>query len=196
MGFNRRVRMWSLLASFLFYLTVVRAEQGNPKTALSIYEFEALDIDGNLVHLNEKYKGNVVVVVNVARLWGLADTNYHQLEALYKKYKADGFRVAAFPCNQFASQEPGTNAEIKEAMKKKYGYTFDMFAKINVNGDSAHPLYKYMKRVKGGWFTNEIKWNYTKFLINRKGVPIYRSSPQTAPNSMEDMIVAELKKSA
>jgi len=188
--------MWSLLASFLFYLTVVRAEQGNPKTALSIYEFEALDIDGNLVHLNEKYKGNVVVVVNVARLWGLADTNYHQLEALYKKYKADGFRVAAFPCNQFASQEPGTNAEIKEAMKKKYGYTFDMFAKINVNGDSAHPLYKYMKRVKGGWFTNEIKWNYTKFLINRKGVPIYRSSPQTAPNSMEDMIVAELKKPA
>jgi len=126
----------------------------------------------------------------------LADTNYHQLEALYKKYKADGFRVAAFPCNQFASQEPGTNAEIKEAMKKKYGYTFDMFAKINVNGDSAHPLYKYMKRVKGGWFTNEIKWNYTKFLINRKGVPIYRSSPQTSPNSMEDMIVTELNKSA
>jgi len=126
----------------------------------------------------------------------LADTNYHQLQALYEKYEADGFRVAAFPCNQFAGQEPGTNAEIKERMKKKYGFTFDMFAKINVNGDDAHPLYKYMKRVKGGWLTNEIKWNYTKFLINRKGVPIYRSSPQTSPNSMESMIVDELKKQA
>jgi len=81
-------------------------------------------------------------------------------------------------------------------MKKKYGFTFDMFAKINVNGDDAHPLYKYMKRVQGGWFGSAIKWNYTKFLINRKGVPVYRSSPQTAPNSMESMIVDELNKSA
>jgi len=185
-----------LVASFLFYLTVVRAEQADPRLATSIYQFEAQDIDEQLVQLREKYAGKVVVVVNVASLWGLADTNYHQLQALYEKYEADGFRVAAFPCNQFASQEPGTNAEIKAAMKKKYGFTFDMFAKINVNGDDAHPLYKYLKRVKGGWFTNEIKWNYTKFLINRQGVPVYRSSPQTAPNSMESMIVAELKKSA
>jgi glutathione peroxidase-family protein len=126
----------------------------------------------------------------------LADTNYHQLQSLYEKYEADGFRVAAFPCNQFASQEPGTNAEIKASMKAKYGFTFDMFAKIDVNGDNAHPLYKYMKRVQGGWFSNAIKWNYTKFLINRKGVPIYRSSPQTTPFSMEAQIVEELKKSA
>lgn len=166
------------------------------KWATSIYQFEANDIDGQLLQIREKYAGNVVVVVNVATNWGLADTNYHQLQALYEKYEADGFRVAAFPCNQFAGQEPGTNAEIKERMKKKYGFTFDMFAKINVNGANAHPLYKYMKRVKGGWLSNEIKWNYTKFLINRQGVPVYRSSPQTSPNSMESMIVDELNKSA
>jgi len=126
----------------------------------------------------------------------LADTNYHQLQALYEKYGADGFRVAAFPCNQFGGQEPGTNAEIKARMKEKYGFTFDMFAKINVNGADAHPLYKYLKRVKGGWFGDDIKWNYTKFLIDRQGHVIYRSSPQTAPNSMEDMIVRELQKTA
>jgi len=133
----------------------------------------------------------------------LADTNYHQLQSLYKKHEADGFRVAAFPCNQFGSQEPGTNAEIKANMTAKYGYTFDMFAKIDVNGDNAHPLYKYMKRVQGGSnatkgnnTSSAIRWNYTKFLINRKGVPIYRSEPQTAPFSMEDQIEAELKKSA
>lgn len=126
----------------------------------------------------------------------MADINYHQLQALYEKYEADGFRVAAFPCNQFAGQEPGTNAEIKARMKAKYGFTFDMFAKTNVNGADAHPLYKYMKRVQGGWLSNAIKWNYTKFLINRKGVPIYRSSPQTSPDSMEDMIVKELNTKA
>jgi len=189
-------KMWSLVASFLFWLTVVRAEQPDPRLATSIYGFEALDIDEQLVQIKDKYDGKVVVVVNVATNWGLADTNYHQLQALYEKYEADGFRVAAFPCNQFGGQEPGTNAEIKARMKKKYGFTFDMFAKINVNGADAHPLYKYLKRVQGGWFSDEIKWNYTKFLINRKGVPIYRSSPQTSPNSMESMIVAELKKSA
>lgn len=130
----------------------------------------------------------------------MSDTNYHQLEALYKKYQADGFRVAAFPCNQFASQEPGTNAEIKKLMKEKYGYTFDMFAKTNVNGDDAHPLWKFLKRKQGGtmswWTRGRIPWNFTKFLVDRKGNPIERYLPTTSPNSMEAAIVAELNKPA
>jgi len=130
----------------------------------------------------------------------LAPSNYAQLQALYEKYEAQGLRVAAFPCNQFANQEPGTNADIKERILKTFGPTFDLYARIDVNGDSTHPLYQFLKAKQpgvGGRFDGgKISWNFTKFLIDRKGNPIDRFMPTTSPNSMEDEIIAELNKSA
>jgi len=165
----------------------------------SIYDFQADDIDGNAVSL-DKYRGQVVVILNVATNWGLANTNYNQLQALYTKYQAQGLRVAAFPCNQFGGQEPGTNAEIKIRVLDKYAVTFDLYAKIDVNGDTAHPLWKFLKAKQPGtmgWLTGgKIPWNFTKFLVDRRGNPIDRFLPPTSPNSMEDEIVAELNKSA
>jgi len=117
------------------------------------------------------------------------------MEPLYKKYKDQGFAIAAFPCNQFGGQEPGTDAEIKEFATKKYGATYDLYSKIDVNGDGAHPLWKFLKEKQGGtlgW--DAIKWNFTKFLVNRKGDPMKRYAPTTDPNDIEADIVAELAK--
>jgi len=165
----------------------------------SIYDFNANTIDGNGVSL-DKYRGKVVVILNVATNWGLANTNYNQLQALYTRYEAQGLRVAAFPCNQFAGQEPGTNAQIKARVLAKYHITFDLYAKINVNGDNAHPLWKFLKRKQPGtmgWITGgRIPWNFTKFLIDRKGNPVHRYLPTTSPNSMEAAIVAQLNEPA
>jgi len=130
----------------------------------------------------------------------LANTNYQELEDLYTRYKDQGLRVAAFPCNQFGGQEPGTNAEIKERIMKKWNPSFDLFAKIEVNGDNAHPLWKFLKQKQPGpmsWITGgKIPWNFTKFLIDRQGNPVDRFLPTSAPSTMEDEIKAELDKSA
>lgn len=113
---------------------------------------------------------------------------------MYTKYAAKNFAIAAFPCNQFGSQEPGTNAEVKEFARGKYGVTFDMYAKIDVNKDSAHPLWKWLKHEKGGTLGDFIKWNFTKFLVNKHGVPVKRYAPNEAPLDFEKDIVAELDK--
>jgi glutathione peroxidase len=158
----------------------------------SIYKFNALDIFENNTSL-EKYRGRVLVIFNAASEWGLADTNYNQLEALYRKYEQHGLSVAAFPCNQFSNQEPGTDAEILEHVREKYNVTFDMYHKINVNGASAIPLYQYLRQMQPGGFPNgTLQWNYTKFLINRHGVPIKRYEPIIPPNFMEGAIAEEL----
>lgn len=154
------------------------------KTAKTMYEFSANDIDGNEVSL-EKYKGHVCVVVNVASAWGLTDKNYKQLVELDQKFAdSKGLRILAFPCNQFNSQEPKSNAEIKEFAQGKYGAKFDLFAKINVNGDDAIPLYKFLKIKQKGTFGNRIKWNFTKFIVNKEGIPVKRYSPTTDPKDM------------
>jgi len=121
--------------------------------------------------------------------------NYEQLEPLFQKYKDRGFAVAAFPCNQFGSQEPGTNAEIRE-FANGYGVTFDMYAKINVNGSDAHPLYDFLKKKQGGTLGSFIKWNFSKFLVDRHGVPVKRYAPTTDPNDIIPDIEKELEKSA
>jgi len=121
--------------------------------------------------------------------------NYEQLEPLFQKYKDRGFAVAAFPCNQFGSQEPGTNAEIRE-FANGYGVTFDMYAKINVNGSEAHPLYDFLKKKQGGTLGSFIKWNFSKFLVDRHGVPVKRYAPTTDPNDIIPDIEKELEKSA
>jgi len=114
------------------------------------------------------------------------------MEPLYKKYKSDGFEIAAFPCNQFGSQEPGTDAEIKEFARGKYGATYDLYSKIDVNGDNAHPLYKYLKSKQGGTLGSFIKWNFTKFLVDRNGVPIQRWAPTDDPIKCEPAIAKAL----
>jgi len=148
----------------------------------SIYQFNANDIDGNDVSL-EKYRGKVSLIVNVASQWGFTAKNYQQLQEMYVKY-AGKLAILGFPCNQFGSQEPGCDIDIKEFAKKK-GITFDMFAKIDVNGDTAHPLYKFLKNQQGGWFGDGIKWNFTKFLVDAAGKPVNRYAPTVAPVDIE-----------
>ncbi|CAC5414520.1 GPX4 [Mytilus coruscus] len=147
-------------------LSSMAAEKDWWKKASSIYEFSAKDIDGNEVSL-EKYKG-------------------HVLQALHAKYaESKGLRILGFPCNQFGSQEPGTEAEIKSFVTDKFGVQFDMFSKINVNGNDGHPLFKYLKHKQGGTLGDFIKWNFTKFLVNKEGIPVKRYAPNTEPNSIE-----------
>lgn len=154
------------------------------KTAKSIYEFNALDIDGNNVSLS-KYRGKVCLIVNVASKWGMTNKNYTQLQALHVKYAEKGLAILGFPCNQFGGQEPGTNEEIKKFAKDNFGVQFDMFAKIDVNGKDAHPLFKYLKKEQGGTFGDFIKWNFSKFLVNKEGKPVKRYAPNVEPNTTE-----------
>ena len=150
----------------------------------TIYDFSVKDADLKDVSL-ENYKEKILLIVNVASYCGLT-YQYEGIESLYKKYKDKGFEVLAFPCNQFAFQEPGTNEEIKEFCDIKYGVTFKIFNKINVNGSKSHPVYQYLKdqlpRVAG---TTQIKWNFTKFLINKNGEVIERFSPQAEADEIE-----------
>jgi len=154
------------------------------KSATSIYDFSAIDIDGNEVSL-EKYRGHVSVIANVASKWGATAKNYSQLQALYEKYsESHGLRILGFPCNQFGGQEPGTEADIKEFIKK-YNVQFDMYSKINVNGDNTHPLFSYLKSKLGGTLGSFIKWNFTKFVVDKNGQPVKRFGPNEEPNAME-----------
>jgi glutathione peroxidase-family protein len=161
------------------------------KTATSVYDFRAKDIDGNDVSL-DKYKGNVVLIVNVACKCGYTDTAYTQMQALYEKYGSDGLRIAAFPSNQFAGQEPWPEPEIKKFVTDKFHATFDLYSKINVNGDGTHPLWNYLKSKQHGTLGDWIKWNFSKFLIDRQGQPIKRYSPTDEPFNFEDDIVKAL----
>jgi len=111
--------------------------------------------------------------------------NYTQLQELFVKYQQQGLRIAAFPCNQFGGQEPWPEAEIKKWVQEKFGVSFDMYAKIDVNGSGAHPLWKFLKEKQGGTLGDFIKWNFTKFLIDANGVPVQRYAPTVMPNDIE-----------
>lgn len=161
-------------------------------TAMNIYDFTVLDIKKQPVKL-DRYKGKVLLVVNTATGCGFTP-QYEGLEALYKKYKDQGFVVLDFPCNQFANQAPGTEEEIVSFCQLKYDVSFPQFAKIKVNGDDAEPLYKYLKEQKGGTLGKAIKWNFTKFLIDQDGNVIERYAPTTKPESIEKDIVSLLNK--
>ena len=137
----------------------------------------------------EKYRGHPVIIVNVATNCGLAKSNYRQLNQLYDKYSSDGLRIAAFPSNSF-NQEPDCDVDIKEFITKN-GVRFDMYAKVDVNGDNAIALYKWLKRQQGGFLGFDgIKWNFTKFLIDKEGNAVKRYGPMTSPMSIEANIVA------
>lgn len=148
----------------------------------SIYKFSAKTITGQEKSLSD-YSGKVLLIVNTASKCGFTK-QYEGLENIYKQYADKGFMILGFPCNQFGSQEPGTNAEVAEFCKMNFGVSFDMFEKIDVNGDNAHPLYKFLVSQKGGLITDSIKWNFTKFLIDKEGKVVKRFAPQTTPESI------------
>jgi glutathione peroxidase len=145
-----------------------------------IYEFKVKDIDGKDVSLSE-FKGKVLLIVNVASKCGYT-SQYKGLQELYEKYKDQGFVILAFPCNQFRGQEPGTNAEIKEFCSTTYNVTFSLMDKVDVNGPKAIPLYNYLTRIFGEQIP--IKWNFTKFLVGRDGIPVGRFETKTEPEQM------------
>jgi len=171
----------SVVIHSLFFSETM-ATNGSDSTAKTIYEFTAKDIDGNDVSL-DKYKGFALIVVNVASNCGFTKTHYKELNELYDKYEEKGLRILAFPCNQFLGQEPACDVDIKEFAKKNNA-KYDFFAKIEVNGDNAHPLYKWLKQQQPGFLGNFIKWNFTKFLVDRQGVVVKRFAPTTNPSKM------------
>ncbi|PKO55415.1 MAG: glutathione peroxidase, partial [Betaproteobacteria bacterium HGW-Betaproteobacteria-19] len=135
-------------------------------------------------HTLAEYAGKVMLIVNTASQCGFTP-QYAGLETLYKNYAERGFVVLGFPCNQFGSQEPGNESEIATFCEKNYGVSFPMFAKIDVNGDNAHPLFEWLKdNARGVLGTESIKWNFTKFLVDREGVVVGRYAPTTTPASM------------
>ncbi|THD66376.1 glutathione peroxidase [Robertkochia marina] len=154
---------------------------------MTFYDFEAKTISGEPLNM-EQFKGKTVIVVNTASKCGFTP-QYAGLEKLYQKYKDEGLVVLGFPCNQFGKQESGSSEEIKEFCELNYGVSFPMFDKVRVNGVNAHPLFKYLKsHLSGGLFGSRIKWNFTKFIIDKKGKPIKRFSPTTKPEKMEAYI--------
>jgi len=148
----------------------------------TFYDFKAISLQGKEINM-DTYKGKMVLVVNTASKCGFTP-QYEGLEKLYKEYKVKGLVILGFPCNQFANQEPGTEKQISEGCLINYGVTFPMFTKINVNGKDAHPIYKYLKSELKGFPGNEIKWNFTKFLIDKNGNPYKRFSPLTKPEKI------------
>ena len=150
----------------------------------SIYDFSVKNIRGETVKMS-KYKGKPLLIVNTASQCGFTP-QYKGLEALYKKYSDRGFAVLGFPSNQFGQQEPGPDTEIAEFCEMNFGVTFPMFSKVDVNGPTAHPLYKYLTSEKKGLLGSEgIKWNFTKFLIGKNGAVIDRYAPTTKPEELE-----------
>ena len=153
---------------------------------LSLYDFIVKDTKGNDVSLSE-FNGKVLLIVNTATGCGFTP-QYEGLEKLYKDYKDKGFEILDFPCNQFGNQAPGTNEEIVSFCKLKYDVSFRQFSKIEVNGDNESPLYTYLKEQQGGLLGSKIKWNFTKFLVDRNGKVVDRFGPADTPAKIESHI--------
>ncbi|KAL2902498.1 putative phospholipid hydroperoxide glutathione peroxidase [Bienertia sinuspersici] len=164
------------------------SDSSSPK---SIHEFTVKDARGNDVDLST-YKGKVLLIVNVASQCGLTNSNYTEMSELYAKYKDKGLEILAFPCNQFGNQEPGNNDEILEFACTRFKAEYPIFDKVDVNGDTAAPIYKFLKSSKGGLFGDGIKWNFTKFLVDKEGNVVERYAPTTSPSSIEKDIKKRL----
>jgi glutathione peroxidase len=152
----------------------------------NIYQFNLSQLDGEEISLSQ-FKGKAILIVNTASFCGLT-YHYSGLEKLYQKYKERGLVIIGFPCNQFGKQEPGTSEEIKDFCNLNYDVTFLMSTKVDVNGKNAHPLFKYLKSELKGKLTDSVKWNFTKFLINRDGIPFKRFSSTTEPEDISASI--------
>ena len=150
---------------------------------MNLYDYKVRSVSGIDVQMND-YKGKVIMIVNTATGCGFTP-QYEGLQKLYDKYKDRGFVILDFPCNQFGHQAPGTEKEIQEFCTLKYKTTFPLFAKIDVNGKNADPLFVFLKNQKGGFLGNDIKWNFTKFLISREGKVVKRYGSATKPEKIE-----------
>ncbi|WP_404457471.1 glutathione peroxidase [Oceanobacillus kapialis] len=158
---------------------------------MSVYQFKAEKINGNEVSLSE-YEGKVLLIVNTASKCGFT-SQLEGLQGLYNTYQQQGLEILGFPCNQFNSQDPGSNEEIEEFCQLNYGVTFPMFSKVDVKGKNAHPLFTYLTDEAKGLLTKQIKWNFTKFLVDKNGEVIDRFAPQTKPEELEKAIQEALK---
>lgn len=147
-----------------------------------LQDFSATAIDGQEINLSS-YDGKVVLVVNTASKCGLTP-QFEGLQQLHEQYGEQGFDVLGFPCDQFANQEPGSEDEIAEFCQRNYGVSFQMFSKVDVNGEDAHPLFKWLRQQKSGLLGDKIKWNFSKFLIGKDGEVIDRYAPTTAPEKL------------
>jgi glutathione peroxidase len=157
----------------------------------NVYDFTANSLDGKPVSLRD-YAGKVLLIVNTASKCGFTP-QYEGLEAMYQKYRDHGLAVLGFPCNQFGAQEPGSAEEIGSFCQKHYGVSFPLFEKIDVNGDAAHPLYRWLKSSAKGLLGSEaIKWNFTKFLVDRQGNVVDRFAPTTKPEDLKSNVEALL----
>ncbi len=174
----------------LIILFITTLYTGEPMK--QFYDFNAVNITGKEVSMSI-YKGKVILIVNVASACGFTP-QYEGLEQLYKSYHEKGFEILGFPSNQFGAQEQGSEKEIQKFCKVNFGVTFPLFSKINVNGDNAHPLYVFLKKEVTGFLGSEsIKWNFTKFLLNKKGKVIERYGSMTKPEKISKDIEKLLK---
>ncbi|KAE8654539.1 Phospholipid hydroperoxide glutathione peroxidase [Hibiscus syriacus] len=153
-------------------------------TDKTLYDYTVKDIDGNDTPLS-KFKGKVLLIVNVASRCGLTTSNYSELSHVYEKYKNQGFEILAFPCNQFGGQEPGPNDQIKKFACTKFKAEFPIFDKVDVNGPNTAPVYQFLKSSAGGFFGDLIKWNFEKFLVDKNGKVVERYPPTTSPFQIE-----------
>mgnify|MGYP001441794209 FL=1 len=178
-----------IILIFILSLSILIAKENK----MSIYDFNVKDIKDNDISMS-KYKNKVLLIVNVASKCGFTG-QYEGLENLYQKYKDEDFMILGFPSNQFSNQEPGSNKEILEFCTLTYGVDFDMFAKINVNGENEIPLYTYLKKEASGILgTESIKWNFTKFLVDKNGKVVDRFGSTTKPKDIEEDIKKLLNK--
>ncbi|QZE14806.1 glutathione peroxidase [Halosquirtibacter laminarini] len=159
---------------------------------MRFYDFNAKSLQGKDLSMSD-FQGKVVIVVNTASKCGLTP-QYEGLEALYQKYKSEGLVILGFPCNQFGNQEPGGAKEISEGCLINYGVSFPMFSKVDVNGEHAHPIFKYLRSQLGGWFGSKVKWNFTKFVVDKEGTPVKRFGPMDKPEKMDSYIQKLLQK--
>ncbi|KAI6680413.1 hypothetical protein NL676_034294 [Syzygium grande] len=153
-------------------------------TGKTLYDFTVKDIDSKDVSLS-KFKGKVLLIVNVASKCGLTTSNYKELSHIYEKYKTQGFEILAFPCNQFGGQEPGSNPEIKQFACTRFKAEFPIFDKVDVNGPGTAPVYQFLKSTAGGFLGDLIKWNFEKFLVDKNGKVVERYPPTTSPFQIE-----------
>lgn len=184
--------LWALWASGALHRLIETRREKKAAQKQRFHDFAADDIRGNATPMNQ-FKGNVVLVVNTASQCGLTP-QYEGLERLYQAHGTDGLVILGFPCNQFAGQEKGSNEEIAGFCQLNYGVSFPMFAKIDVNGPATHPIFAFLKHRLGGFPTKAIKWNFTKFLIDRDGNPVKRYAPITKPEQLEADIKHFLQK--
>ena len=172
------------LTADMIYASVKKQQPQKEQNTTSIYDFVVKDAD-SADYAFSQLKDKIVLIVNTATKCGFTP-QYEGLQALYDKYKTQGFEIIDFPCNQFMQQAPGTNAQIREFCQTTYKTTFPQMAKIDVNGENTHPLYVYLKSCQGD--NKDIRWNFEKFLINRKGEVVERFSTRTKPEEIEQRI--------